>query len=147
MTSFDIIIIGSGASGLIAGRTLAEAGKKVAILETFTRIGGRIHTLHDQAFSQPIETGAEFVHGNLPITTSLVAEAGLKLIPVEGNIYMSKNGSLSTESDFIKHSGTLEKKLKEVKEDITIKEFLKTYLGEEKYAELRVSLTKFIEGY
>jgi monoamine oxidase len=145
--NYDIIIIGAGATGLLAGCKLAEAGKRVAILEACSRIGGRIHTMRDSAFSMPIEVGAEFVHGKLPITTKLVEEAGMKLIPVEGNIYMSKNGKLGTESDFVKHSGTLEEKLKGVKEDITIAEFLDTYLGEEKYAELRTSLRRFVEGY
>src|SRR5437868_1815949 len=117
---FDILIIGAGAAGLTAARELTRAGKSVCILEARNRPGGRIHTLHDPSFSLPIELGAEFVHGKLPFTFRLLEEGGIAAHPVEGNIYMSKNGTLDSESDFIRHSGTLEKKLKEVKKDMSI---------------------------
>lgn len=42
MKKTEIIIIGAGASGLIAARELGKAGKKVIILEARDRIGGRI---------------------------------------------------------------------------------------------------------
>ena len=42
MTSndYDVLVIGAGVAGLNAGRLLAEAGQRVAILEARDRIGG-----------------------------------------------------------------------------------------------------------
>jgi len=37
-----VLIIGAGASGLMAARELAKLGKKVAVLEARDRIDGRI---------------------------------------------------------------------------------------------------------
>ena len=62
MNSFDVIIIGAGASGLSAGRNLIEAGKKILILEGRSRIGGRLFTRHPRS-SMALEMGAEFIHG------------------------------------------------------------------------------------
>ena len=41
---YDIIIIGSGMSGLTAGVLLAQSGKKVLILEKHFKAGGWTHT-------------------------------------------------------------------------------------------------------
>ena len=60
---FDISIIGAGAAGLMAARELAKAGKKILIIEAGNCAGGRIHTIRDKGFSQPVEEGAEFMHG------------------------------------------------------------------------------------
>ena len=91
MTSndYDALVIGAGVAGLNAGRLLAEAGQRVAILEARDRIGGRIWTqpiAPDQ--SQPafaVELGAEFVHGLPQETWSLIKQAGLSAVEVDGS--------------------------------------------------------------
>jgi monoamine oxidase len=75
--SFDIIIAGAGAAGLIAAMDLSANGKSVAIVEARDRVGGRMHTIFDDSFSSPIESGAEFIHGKLELTLSLLKEAGI----------------------------------------------------------------------
>jgi monoamine oxidase len=65
MDDRDVLIIGAGAAGLAAAKELSEAGRKVAVVEARDRIGGRIHTLHNDA-ATPIELGAEFIHGRAP---------------------------------------------------------------------------------
>lgn len=57
-----IVIVGAGAAGLMAGRELARAGKKVTVLEARERCGGRIHPLPAAEFGYPADGGAEFVH-------------------------------------------------------------------------------------
>ena len=42
--NWDAIIIGSGISGLTAGRLLSDAGQKVLILEKHFKFGGYTHT-------------------------------------------------------------------------------------------------------
>src|ERR1700722_8200964 len=91
MTSaqYDVLIIGAGVAGLNAGRLLAEAGRRVAILEARNRIGGRIWTesvsLGDSPLPLPVELGAEFVHGLPPETWSLIMQAGLNTFEMDGS--------------------------------------------------------------
>ena len=100
MTSgdYDVLIIGAGVAGLIAGRLLAEAGLRVAIVEARDRIGGRIWTQSispDRSRLQmPLELGAEFVHGLPPETWSLIKEAGLNTFEIEGLAYRYDGGRL-----------------------------------------------------
>ncbi|MDZ4765984.1 MAG: NAD(P)/FAD-dependent oxidoreductase [Chloroflexota bacterium] len=82
MTDFDCIIVGAGAAGIAAARTLHDAGLRVVVLEASDRIGGRTHTAHDIA-NFPVELGAEFIHGDNAITHELVKQAGLHTIPVD----------------------------------------------------------------
>ena len=93
MTSpdYDVIIIGAGVAGLTAGRLLAEAGQRVAIVEARGRIGGRICTqtisLDHSRLPVPVELGAEFVHGLPPETWSLIKDAGLSTFEIDGLSY------------------------------------------------------------
>ena len=73
----SIIIIGAGVSGLLAARRLSEAGFIVTVLEAAGRPGGRIMTI-SEGFSSVVEGGAEFIHGELPLSLQLAKEAGLK---------------------------------------------------------------------
>jgi monoamine oxidase len=78
----DTIVIGAGAAGIAAARTLKEVRKSVLVLEARDRIGGRTWT--DETFADfPVELGAEFIHGGKVITHKFVKEAGLSEIPVD----------------------------------------------------------------
>lgn len=58
--SADIVVIGGGAAGVGALRTLAEAGKDALLLEAQDRLGGRAHTVH--IAGMPIDMGAGWLH-------------------------------------------------------------------------------------
>jgi monoamine oxidase len=79
-----IVVIGAGAAGLMTARELAREGKRVTIVEARDRCGGRIHPLPSADFGYPAEGGAEFVHGEAPVTHGLLREAGLSLLPIQG---------------------------------------------------------------
>lgn len=147
MEEADIIIIGAGASGLMAARILSKAGKKVIILEARNRLGGRINTVEDNFFSNPVETGAEFIHGDLPVTVGLLKEAGIKFQAIEGDIWRYEDGALKKEEDFVEGGDLLTSRLKELKEDMSIADFLNLYFNNEKYTSLRNSVTGYVEGY
>jgi len=71
----DAVIIGAGAAGLAAAKTLARAGAVFALLEARSRAGGRILTVRRGGI--PVELGAEFVHGHPKATFREIRKAGL----------------------------------------------------------------------
>ena len=99
VTHYDVLVIGAGVAGLNAGRLLAEAGLRVAILEARDRIGGRIWTqsisLENSPLPVRVELGAEFVHG-LPLETwSLIRQAGLSTFEIGGSSFWFDGGRLA----------------------------------------------------
>lgn len=143
----SIIIIGAGAAGLQAGRRLSQAGYTVTVLEAGDRPGGRIHTLPAGApagFSMPVEGGAEFVHGELPLTLELAKEAGVILQPLHSRMVQVKG---ENEQDFHQGWDELFKRMKMLSADMPFADFLTTYFSEDHYAGLRDSVSRMAEGY
>ena len=66
----DTIVIGAGIAGLTAARLLAQAGRRVVVLEARDRVGGRVHTMRQGGLVTDL--GASWIHG---ITGSAVAAA------------------------------------------------------------------------
>ena len=60
-TDPEVIVIGAGAAGLAAARTLLAQHRRVVVLEAGDRIGGRAWTEPD-CFGQPFDHGASFIH-------------------------------------------------------------------------------------
>ena len=147
MSKPDVLIIGAGACGLMAAHELSKVGKKVTVLEARNRIGGRIRTIHSDSFLMPVETGAEFIHGEFPFTTKLLKEAGINYYELEGKMFSFRNGELDKNKNFIEDSRQLEKKMNELKQDMSVNDFLNTYFPGEKYKDLRDSTRGFVEGY
>jgi monoamine oxidase len=143
-----VLIIGAGAAGLMAAYELSAAGVSVTVLEAAERPGGRILTLEDKGFSSPVEAGAEFVHGSLPITLGLLQAAGISHRPAEGEMIRVRRGQWIEEDLFSDDSwAQLMQKMGELSGDIPIGEFLDTYFADERYTSLRSSVRGFAEGY
>lgn len=66
-------VIGAGAAGISAARTLQEAGHEVVVFEARNRPGGRAWTDYSMA-PHGVELGAEFIHGERVSTWDWVRE-------------------------------------------------------------------------
>ncbi|MCD6063899.1 MAG: hypothetical protein K0R82_1810 [Flavipsychrobacter sp.] len=143
----DVIVVGAGAAGLMAARHLAEAGRKVLIVEASDRLGGRINTMFSAGFQNLVEAGAEFIHGELPFTIQLLKEAGISYIPMSGDLLQYNKGEIQEQSDFIEHSQKLEKPLNDLAYDMPVEDFLNNFFSGQEHAEMRNSVTRFVESY
>ena len=143
----DFLIVGAGAAGLMAARELARSSKKVTVLEARDRCGGRIYPLSAQEFGYPAEGGAEFVHGAAPVTRALMREARLALLPTAGTRWSARTGALSREESSFPDAGRFYQKLKELRVDLPMAEFLEAHFAGRQYAELRRAVTRTVEGY
>ena len=141
----DIIIVGAGPAGLMAACELAKQGRNVLILEARDRIGGRAHTVYGAAGSE-LELGAEFVHGKLPITLSLLQEAGLSYTATAGTWVEVKSGT-SGEMEDGRDWSLFMLKLKALEEDMTLQDFLELHFPEARYAALKDRAISYAEGY
>ncbi|HTF27571.1 MAG TPA: NAD(P)/FAD-dependent oxidoreductase [Flavitalea sp.] len=143
----DVIIIGAGASGLMAANQLSEKGMNVLVLEADSRLGGRIHTQQDPAFPGILEFGAEFVHGNLPLTLALLDEAGIRYEEVSDTMIKIKDGKWNRTDEFIDGWDEMLEKMRSIKMDMSLKSFLDLYFKLEKYETLRKEVVRFAEGF
>lgn len=71
-----IAVIGAGAAGLGAARSLQDAGHSPVVIEARDRIGGRAWSRCDLA-PHPVEMGAEFIHGTTGPTWDLLGQYGM----------------------------------------------------------------------
>jgi monoamine oxidase len=147
MENADVIIIGAGVAGLAAGRELSESGKKIFILEARNRIGGRINTLTIPGFSTYLEAGVEFIHGEMPVTQSLLKEAGIPYYKSEGNFYTLRNGKFLESDSLGTTFSTIFEKASSLKQDLPFAKFLDQYLKEDKYKTIRETARGLAEGY
>lgn len=143
----DVIIIGAGAAGLMAARELAKAKQKVIVLEARDRIGGRIHTINIQSYSINIEAGAEFIHGNLDVTLKLLKEAGIDYHETTGDFWQVLNGKWEKNETVEEGESLLMERLKNLKDNISIAEFLQREFPGDEHQNIKQWLLGYIEGY
>lgn len=119
----DIVIIGAGITGLSVARALRKRGKSVIILEARNRAGGRIHTFSN-GFSTPVEGGAEFIHGKAPLTHSLMKECGVTSFHGAIKPWEIRDGKAHRESLFSGNWNEFENALQNLREDMTMSQFM-----------------------
>ncbi|RSK48924.1 flavin monoamine oxidase family protein [Hymenobacter rigui] len=148
MSDIDVLIIGAGAAGLLAARNLAQAGRRVLVLEARPYAGGRIQTLTAEAgFSAPTEAGAEFLHGDVPLTRELLTAYDIGWHDTAGTTYEVTAGQAAVAESFLDDMPLLLERLQQLSHDLPLADFLVQYFPGDEYQLLREQVTRFAEGY
>jgi monoamine oxidase len=142
-----VIIIGAGAAGMMAARILSTEGIPVLVLEARDRLGGRIHSTREPGFSFPVEAGAEFVHGDLPLTQTLLQEAGIPVLPSGGKMYRFDNGQWQRGYTPVIGWDEVITRMGELETDMPVLPFLETHFPGTSNEALRNAVRRFAEGY
>ena len=75
----DIAIVGAGICGLALGRQLAARGKSFGLFEARERLGGRVHSVHNQTNGVRLDLGPTwFWPDTQPAVSWLVEDLGLE---------------------------------------------------------------------
>jgi monoamine oxidase len=143
---YDAVIIGAGVAGLAAAQRLLARGRDVAVLEARDRIGGRIWTTRVAELTAPIELGAEFLHSDARESRTVARRAGLTVVDVVGQRWMSHEGELRRSPGFEKRVTRVLGRLRDdlaadrsVMEALTAQRSLK--------ADDKLVATRFVEGF
>ncbi len=150
---YDVVVVGAGVAGLNAGRLLAAAGRRVAILEARDRVGGRIWTRRislANSQSLPVELGAEFIHG-LPVETwSLIEEAALSTYEIGGLPFWFDGSRLMAQSpqpedaQSVLETMTRSALLRPREADMSFADYLKTQTLDPRTAQ---AASNYVEGF
>ena len=145
--AFDVIIIGAGACGLMAARELSKKKKKVLIIEARERAGGRIWTLPSKEFGEPVDAGAEFIHGHAKATKSLLKEAKLSFEPVRGDRWILIDDELRNDIRSPPPPPSFNTRLKGLKKDMPIASFLAKYFSGAENEQFRIATLRMVQSY
>lgn len=142
-----VIILGAGAAGLAAARTLSQAGLRLTILEARDRVGGRVHTRREIGSPVPIELGAEFVHGTPVETWDILRAARLAAYDVADSHWILQDGKLSHDEKFWDEAWQILGRLDRMKEpDLSFAEFVRRYCADVSPRARELALM-FVEGF
>ncbi|HKO51690.1 MAG TPA: NAD(P)/FAD-dependent oxidoreductase [Polyangiaceae bacterium] len=141
---FDVVVLGAGMAGLTAARALADAKKRVLVLEAGSRVGGRVWTVPGILGALPSELGAEFVHGHAEPTLRLAREASVELVPLADRHVVKDGARFRKLPDPWQEFGSLLDRLQPLDEDTSAREFLEQNVVD---VELRERIRGLVEGF
>jgi monoamine oxidase len=98
-------------------------------------------------FFKKAELGAEFIHGDLPVTLGLLKEADITLQPAGGEFWHYKDGRFLREGIFTEGWELFSDRLGKVKADLPVNEFLEKEFPGDEHHELKQSVRMFAAGY
>lgn len=147
MERTDVAVVGAGAAGLAAADALRREGLGVVVLEARDRIGGRILTHRDARVPIPIELGAEFVHGEAPVTARLLREAGQPVLDLAGEPWERKGRRLRPVEEYWRQVDRVLRHLREDGPDLTLDDWLARQPGGPSLARGRTLARRFVQGF
>ncbi len=144
---YDVLIVGAGASGLVAARELSAAGYSVCVLEAADHAGGRIMTLREDGFAGAVEAGPEFIHGKAPLTRELLKEAKIPCEKADSEMITVQHTVWMVEAPNERMFKIVGDKLHSLEKDMSIRDFLDQHFPESEYESMRKSVQQFAEGF
>ncbi|HWG77795.1 MAG TPA: NAD(P)/FAD-dependent oxidoreductase [Steroidobacteraceae bacterium] len=144
---FDVAVIGAGAAGLCAAAELCAAGRSVLLLEARERIGGRIETRHAAGLALPIELGAEFIHGDAPVTRELMRSAGLPAVDTSGRRAGRRRDGQAVRGSEFEQARRLLQEAQQLPEDQSVEQFLAGQLAAPEQQPLASFVRMMVEGF
>jgi len=93
---YDVAVIGAGLAGLTAAVYLHKAGKRVALIEADSRVGGRVATDREQGFL--LDRGFQVYFTAYPEGKALLNYATLGFHSFKRGAYVRSEGGLAKSS-------------------------------------------------
>ena len=88
----DVLVLGGGVAGLAAALRLAEAGRRVRLLEASDRLGGVVRTVRQSGFTA--EAGPDVFLARKPAALRLCERLGVETAPARGGALILRHGRL-----------------------------------------------------
>jgi monoamine oxidase len=143
----DVVVIGAGAAGLAAARSLGRRKLRVLLLEARDRIGGRVLSKPMAGIATPAELGAEFIHGAAERTKALLREAGSAAIDMGGDAWVRENGELRCEEESFSSSARIFEGSRSLPGDESVEQFLRRLENDGVLGETAQAARAFVEGF
>lgn len=140
-------MIGAGVAGLAAADELRRRGFRVAVYEARDRVGGRILTHRDARFPMPLELGAEFIHGEAPLTERLLREARLSDYDLAGDSWLAERGHFRRAEGFWDEVDRVFDAIDARRKDLSFDDFLAQSPGGKSLARARAVARTFVQGF
>ncbi|MEO7002084.1 MAG: flavin monoamine oxidase family protein [Ktedonobacterales bacterium] len=95
-TDVDVIVVGAGLAGLVAARSVQQAGRSVRVLEARDRVGGRL--LSQRIGGEMLDLGGQWIGPGQERIAQLARDLGVKTFPQfhQGRKVLAINGRRST---------------------------------------------------
>jgi monoamine oxidase len=145
----DAIVIGAGAAGLAAARSLAGRSLQVIVLEARDRDGGRAWTVPSARALLPMELGAEFIHGPGAETLALLREAGTTSVATGDESWVcGEDGILQRDDDDDDFDpGTIFEGTRTLAVDESVDRYLRRFANDGAMRERAEVARAFVEGF
>jgi monoamine oxidase len=144
----DAIVIGAGAAGLAAARSLAVQSLRVILLEARDRVGGRVWSDSSARAAAPAELGAEFIHGRAPETMALLRDAGTAAVDTGGETWACSDGAdLQRDDHDFTSAAAIFDRSRELDGDESVDRFLRRFENDDAMRETADAARAFVEGF
>ncbi|HEY7982495.1 MAG TPA: NAD(P)/FAD-dependent oxidoreductase [Candidatus Eremiobacteraceae bacterium] len=144
----DVIVIGAGAAGLAAARSLAGSSLRVMLLEARDRFGGRVWSQDSKPATAPTELGAEFIHGPARETMALLHDAGIAALDTGDESWTcADSGGLQRNTDDFVSAANIFEASRDLPRDLSVDQFLRRFENDDRMRAMAIAARAFVEGF